>query len=162
MAATSSDVTEHVGVHERDVLPPTGKGKRGKSANIMSSLEARFQKVEVAMADERDKVQEIDQRIDGLEGGHEEFHGEIQGALNSLAESWKVQLDALKDLFQAEIAAIKEEIKEVMGNCSLSKMAITQGTISFSSSPKIDIPRPKSYNGSRNARELDNFLWSLE
>ena len=37
-------------------------------------------------------------------------------------------------------------------------MAITQGTISSSSSPKVDIPRPKSYNGSKNARELDNFL----
>ena len=79
-----------------------------------------------------------------------------------MAESWKVQLDALKDLFQAENAATKEEIKEVKGDMSLCKMAITQGTIYSSSSPKIDIPRTKSYNGSRNARELDNFLWSLE
>ena len=83
MAATSSDVTEHVGVHERDTLPPTVKGKRGKLAGIMSSLEARLQRVELAMADDRDKVEEIDQRIDGLEADHEEFHGEIQGAFNS-------------------------------------------------------------------------------
>ena len=41
-------------------------------------------------------------------------------------------------------------------------MAITQGTISSSPSPKVDIPRPKSYNGSKNAINLDNFLWSLE
>ncbi|GFZ18144.1 subtilisin-like serine endopeptidase family protein [Actinidia rufa] len=44
---------------------------------------------------------------------NEEFHREMQGILNSLAESWKAQMDALKDSLQAEIAAMKEEIKEV-------------------------------------------------
>ncbi|GFZ02073.1 hypothetical protein Acr_15g0006820 [Actinidia rufa] len=160
--ATTSDVTEHGGVQERDTLPPIGKGKRSKSADIMASLEARLQRVEFAMADNRDKVEDIDQRIDGLEGGHEEFHREMQGILNSLAESWKVQMDALKDSLQAEIAAMKEKIKEVKGDWFLCKMAVTQGTIYSSHSPKVDIPRPKSYNGSRNERELDNFLWDLD
>ncbi|GFS29830.1 hypothetical protein Acr_00g0008700 [Actinidia rufa] len=109
MAATGLDITKHVGGQERDTLPPTGKGKRGKSADIMSSLEARLQRVEIAMDDNRDKVEKIDQRIDGLE-----------------------------DSLQAEIAAIKEELKEVKGDW------------------------PKSYHGLRNTRELDNFLWSLE
>ena len=104
------------------------------------------------MVDEWNKVEEIDQRIDGLEGGHEEFHRKIQGALNSLAESCKAQLDALKDSFQAKIASMKEEIKKVKGDRSLCKMAITQDTISSFLSPKVDIPRPKSYNGSMNAR----------
>ncbi|GFY87141.1 hypothetical protein Acr_05g0007800 [Actinidia rufa] len=107
--ATTSDVTEHGGtehggIQERDTLPPIGKGKRRKSTDIMASLEARLQRVEFAMADNRDKVEEIEQRIDGLEGGHEEFHREMQGILNSLAESWKAQMDALKDSLQAEIA----------------------------------------------------------
>ncbi|GFZ03719.1 hypothetical protein Acr_16g0003430 [Actinidia rufa] len=65
--------------------------------------------------------------FDGLEGGHEEFHMEMRGVLNSLAESWKAQMDALKDSLQVEIAAIKEEIKEVKGDWSLCKMAVTQG-----------------------------------
>ncbi|GFY89329.1 hypothetical protein Acr_06g0012690 [Actinidia rufa] len=87
--ATASEVSEHGGGHERDTLPPTGKGKRGKSADIMASLEARLQRVEFAMADNRDKVEDMDQRIDGPEGGNEEFHREMQGILNSLAESWE-------------------------------------------------------------------------
>ncbi|GFS46872.1 hypothetical protein Acr_00g0104510 [Actinidia rufa] len=160
--ATTSDTIEHGGDYEGDTLPPTGKGRRGRSADIMASLEARLRRVELAMADDRDKVVDMDQRIDGLEGGHEEFHVEVRGILNSLADSWKAQMDALKDSFQAEIAAIKEEIKEVKGDWSLCKMAVTQGTLSSSPSLKVDIPRPKSYNGSRNARELDNFLWDLD
>ncbi|GFZ14973.1 hypothetical protein Acr_24g0011630 [Actinidia rufa] len=95
MATTSSDVTEHGGVHEKETLPPTGKGKRGESTDIMSSLETRLQRVELAMADNRDKA----------------------------------QLDALKDSLQAEIAAIREEIKEVKGDWSLCKMAITQAKL---------------------------------
>ena len=112
MAATGSDITKHVGGEERDTLPPTGKGKRGKSADIMFSLETRLQRLEIAMAENRDKVEKIDQHINGLEGGHEEFHGEIQAALNLLPESWKAQLDALIDSLQAEIAAIREELKK--------------------------------------------------
>ena len=107
MAATGSEVTEHVGVQERDTIPPIGKGKRSKLADIMSSLEARLQRVEIVMADDRDKVKEIDQCINGLEDEHEEFHGEMQGALNSLAEASKAQLDALKDSLRAEIAVIR-------------------------------------------------------
>ncbi|GFZ17388.1 hypothetical protein Acr_26g0006580 [Actinidia rufa] len=130
MATTESEVTEHVGVQEKDTLPPIGKGKRSKLADVMASLEARLQRVELAMADNRHKIEDLDQRIDGLEGGHEEFHREMQGILNLLAESWK--------------------------------MAVTQGTISSSHPPKVDIPRPENYNGSRNARKLDNFLWNLD
>ncbi|GFZ01988.1 hypothetical protein Acr_15g0005970 [Actinidia rufa] len=125
--ATTSDVIEHEGDYERDTFPPTGKGKRGRSADIMASLEARLRRVELAMADDWDKVVDMDQRLDGIEGGHEEFHTKIRGILNSLAESWKAQMDALKDSLQAEIAAIKEEVKEVKGDWSLCKMAVTQG-----------------------------------
>ncbi|GFY85681.1 hypothetical protein Acr_04g0004190 [Actinidia rufa] len=142
MAATGSEITEHVGVQERDTISPIGKGKRSKSADVMSSLEVRLQRVEIAMADDRDKVEEIDQRIDGLEGGHEEFHGKMQGALNSLAESWKAQLDALKDSLRPEIAAIREELKEVKGDWSLCKMVVTQGQ-STEGGPN---PSSSSYN----------------
>ncbi|GFY81510.1 hypothetical protein Acr_01g0013190 [Actinidia rufa] len=144
--ATTSDVTECGGDHERDTLPPIGKGKRGRSADIMASLEARLQRVELAMADDRDKVVDMDQRINGLEGGHEEFHMEMRGILNSLANSWKAQMDALKDSLQAEIAAIKEEIKEVKGDWSLCKMAVTQGGGDHEGEQKPSSPRHSRFN----------------
>lgn len=28
--------------------------------------------------------------------------------------------------------------------------------------PKLDIPKPITYGRSRNAREIENFLWDLE
>ncbi|GFZ18764.1 hypothetical protein Acr_27g0005030 [Actinidia rufa] len=149
--ATTSDTIEHGGDYEGDTLPPTGKGRRGRSADIMASLEARLRRVELAMADDRDKVVDMDQRIDGLEGGHEEFHVEVRGILNSLADSWKAQMDALKDSFQAEIAAIKEEIKEVKGDWSLCKMAVTQGGGDHEEEQRPSSPRHGRFNkGKRN------------
>ncbi|GFY94232.1 hypothetical protein Acr_09g0006780 [Actinidia rufa] len=117
----------------------------------MASLEARLQRVEFAMADNRDKVEDMDQRIDVLEGGNEEFHREMQGILNSLAESWKVQMDALKDSLQAKIAAMKEEIKEAKGDWSLCKMAVTQGGGDHEGEQKPSSPRHSRFNkGKRN------------
>ncbi|GFY89872.1 hypothetical protein Acr_07g0000690 [Actinidia rufa] len=103
------------------------------------------------MADDRDKVVDMDQRIDGLEGGHEEFHREMQRILNSLAESWKAQMDAFKDSLQAEIAAIKEEIKEVKGDWSLCKMVATQGGGDNEGISKPSSPRQSRFDkGRRN------------
>ncbi|GFY86747.1 cAMP-regulated phosphoprotein 19-related protein [Actinidia rufa] len=72
----------------------------------------------------------MDSRVD-----MREFHVEVRGILNSLADSWKAQLDALKDSLQAEIAAIKEEIKEVKGDWSLCKMAVGETMREFPSHP---------------------------
>ncbi|GFY82540.1 hypothetical protein Acr_02g0007800 [Actinidia rufa] len=149
--ATALEVSKHGGGHERDTLPSTGKGKRGKSADIMASLEARLQRVEFAMADNRDKVEDMDQRIDGLEGENEEFHREMQGILNSLVESWKAQMDALKDSLQAKIADMKKEIKEVKGDWSLCKMGVTQGGEDHEGEQKSSSPRHSRFNkGKRN------------
>ncbi|GFS44346.1 hypothetical protein Acr_00g0089760 [Actinidia rufa] len=93
----------------------------------------------------------LDQRIDELEGGNEEFHREMQGILNSLAESWKAQMDALKDSLQAEIAVMKEEVKEVKGDWSLCKMAVTQGGGDHEEEQKPSSPKHSRFNkGKRN------------
>jgi hypothetical protein len=58
-------------------------------------------------------------------------------------------------------------LKETKDELTLCKKAIAQsGSIALPTivvaSSKVDVPRPKAYNGSRNAKEVDNFLWSLE
>lgn len=49
---------------------------------------------------------------------------------------------------------------------SLYKRVLAQGSPSTSKArttpSKIDVPRPKSFKGSKNVKELDNFLWSME
>ena len=45
-------------------------------------------------------------------------------------------------------------------------MAVTQGAVAPAAvatpTTKVRVPEPKSYCGARNAKEIDNFIWSLE
>ncbi|GFZ06587.1 hypothetical protein Acr_18g0007570 [Actinidia rufa] len=54
----------------------------------------------------------------------------------------------------------------ILKSCSLGPSTVElrqwEGTFSPIVAPRIDVPRPKSFHGARNARELDNFLWNLE
>uniref|UniRef100_A0A803PL58 Uncharacterized protein n=1 Tax=Cannabis sativa TaxID=3483 RepID=A0A803PL58_CANSA len=52
----------------------------------------------------------------------------------------------------ADVAVIKREITNLL-----------QGTESYSAhSSKIKVPKPKAFNGSRNLKELEDFLWDVE
>ena len=114
----------------------------------------------------------VDQRIDELERESEELREEMQGALNQALSRCLDQVKTLEETLHCEVVTLKEELewvsnelKETKDELVLCKKAIAQGgsialpTVVASS--KVDVPKPKAYNGSRNA-EVDNFLWSLE
>ena len=54
-----------------------------------------------------------------------------------------------------ELAELKERIDQ--HDVTLA----TRGMVSHPFMAK-DVPKPKPYKGSRNAREIDNFLWNME
>lgn len=63
-----------------------------------------------------------------------------------------------------ELCARVKQLEEELVVC---KRAIAQGAsvatpATTLSSSKIDVPRPKPYNRSRNAKEIDNYFWGLE
>ncbi|RCU34640.1 hypothetical protein DVA81_19180, partial [Acinetobacter baumannii] len=74
---------------------------------------------------------------------------------------------------QAEVVSLREELERVSNELLetkeelvICKKAVAQGGSialpTMVATPKIDVPKPKPYRGSRNAKEVDNFLWSLE
>ena len=158
-----ASVDKMVNTSESALLARDGsKQRREKSRDVMASLEARLAKIELFMADGKDKFEDVDQGMAELQSGRDELRENMLGALNAFANSLRGEFDSFKDSLLAEVAAIREEVKEVKGDWSLCKMAVTQGTVATRASPRIDVPKPKSYAGSRNAREIDNFLWGIE
>ncbi|GFS36763.1 hypothetical protein Acr_00g0047900 [Actinidia rufa] len=147
---------------EREWNPASGKGRKDKTRFVMTSFEARLAKVELAVVDGQDNFEELSQSIEGLEGEGAELRGEMQAAFNYVVEELRKYIDSKYDLIHAELAVIREEMKEMKGKVSLCKAVVAQGTFSSIIAPKVDVPRPKSFHGSRNARDLDNFLWNLE
>ena len=55
---------------------------------------------------------------------------------------------------RAEVAQLKEELRA----CRMANGGIP----TFLPTPKWEVPKPKTFGGSRDVREIDNFLWGLE
>ncbi|XP_012831339.1 PREDICTED: uncharacterized protein LOC105952342 [Erythranthe guttata] len=45
---------------------------------------------------------------------------------------------------------------------ALCKKAAANGSVSVTSSPRVDCPKPTGFNGVRDAKEVENFLWRME
>ena len=74
-------------------------------------------------------------------------------------------MDALTqkdESFEAMMVAMKEEMEELKRELMACKTAIRGGVLAMTSSPPVDMPKPKEFKGARSAKEVDNFLWGME
>ncbi|KAL3499013.1 hypothetical protein ACH5RR_041745 [Cinchona calisaya] len=170
MAGTSSDVT-----HEE--IPQTKKDRKGRepSRDVLTAAIARVEKLESAMAETRDAVEDAVVRIDGVESKDEDLRGEMQGALNAVAdglaqrsESLEAELVSIKEEIAAmraeqdQVATMREEFEALKTELIALRGAVAGGTVMLQPTPRSDAPKPKEFNGHREAKEVDNFLWSME
>jgi hypothetical protein len=149
--AGSSETT-----HEEQMVKQAKRG-RSRSREALADAETRLAKVELAIVDGEERFEGVEQRIEGLEKRGEELREEMQGAVNQSHDDCLRQVKTVEDTLKAEIIMLKEEL-------AICKRAIAQmGSNEVSPTPsKVDVPKPKFYKGTRNARELENFLWGME
>ena len=81
----------------------------------------------------------------------------MQATLNSVVEELRKYIDSKYDLVHVELAAIREEVKEMKGEVSLYKAVVAQGTLSSIVAPKVDVPR-----ASMGLEMLENLIISYE
>ncbi|KAL3501245.1 hypothetical protein ACH5RR_035694 [Cinchona calisaya] len=170
MAGTSSDVT-----HEE--IPQTKKDRKGRepSRDVLTAAIARVEKLELAMAETRDAVEDAVVRIDGVESRDEDLRGEMPGALNAMAdglaqrsESLEAELVSIKDEIAAirteqdQVTTIRKEFEALKAELIALRGAVANGTVMLQPTPRADTPKPKEFNGHREAKVVDNFLWSME
>lgn len=68
----------------------------------------------------------------------------------------KLEMQSLMDDFKGALQSYGEDI-------AVLKKAVLQGSLSGPEAPsKVRVPEPKGFNGNRNAKELENFLWDME
>ncbi|XP_028794242.1 uncharacterized protein LOC114749870 [Neltuma alba] len=142
------------------------KAQRSSSRETMEGFETRLAKVELAIADGEEKFEEMGQSMD-------EFREEMQAAMNKVLAQCLDNTKAMEESHRDEVSSIREELGRVSRKLEsaeeeliLCKKALAQESPSTSdvrtTSSKVDVPRPKAFKGTRNAKELDNFLWSME
>ncbi|KAF2322418.1 hypothetical protein GH714_016832 [Hevea brasiliensis] len=132
---------------------------------------------------------ELDGRMEELQG---DMQGALNTAIDKLAsegeslclsqmgeyaalrdenKSLKEQLDKVVEengYLRRELDQAMGKLKQVEQQVSLVAMAVARGGVAIASGASlvipshVEVPKPSVYSGVRNAKEIDNFLWSLE
>ena len=69
----------------------------------------------------------------------------------------------LKSDMQSLMNDFKEALQSYGKDITVLKKVVLQGSSSGPEAPpKVRVPDPKGFNGNRNAKELENFLWDME
>ncbi|KAM2040023.1 hypothetical protein ACFX1T_013414 [Malus domestica] len=148
----------------------------------METMEERLEKVERTILEfdtrldedvvDKEEIQTmVDNGKDELRGLVEGLRDELLGALNTMADKMRREVQVHLDNIEARFVALQEEIKdtrELKGDVAFCKEAVVKQFVQGSREIKaldskvIDSFKPKSYNGKREAKELDTFMWNVE
>ncbi|RVW47738.1 hypothetical protein CK203_103373 [Vitis vinifera] len=83
-------------------------------------------------------------------------------------------LEIHNQFFEEKVAGLKAEFQSLMDDfkgtpqsygedIAVLKKTVLQGCSSSSKAPpKVRVPEPKGFNGNRNVKEFENFLWDME
>ncbi|KAJ0099732.1 hypothetical protein Patl1_19989 [Pistacia atlantica] len=128
-------------------------------------MEARVMRNEVNVAEVKEHLDVLDQKMDDVEGMVEtmgEFRQHVADKHQVFEEFQVVVLDSLRTL-QAQVEELRSGLEESKGDWAFCKRAVANGVVTNAAPPaRVEVPRPRKYGGKRDAQELENFLWSME
>ena len=147
--ATASDVS-NLGAEEQEVrgrIVTRGKSKRGSSREVVSNMDSRLARVELAIGEMRDQLEDTDERIKELDSRGEELKEEMQGALNESLDAVTQSVDAVTQkntALEAMVVALREEMAELKRELSSCKVAIGGGVLAAAPTHRMDVPNRRS------------------
>ncbi|MBA0574972.1 hypothetical protein Golob_000058 [Gossypium lobatum] len=130
--------------------------KASLSRDILSALEDRVVTVEDSVGDINERIDDVDDRIHyGLQYMQEQLKVYVSDNVE--------QLTGRDDAIEAMVATLKGEITELKVELTNYKATLGNGGLApVTPKPNIDVPKPKEFNRTRSARDVDNFLWGIE
>ncbi|KAL4273822.1 hypothetical protein GQ457_13G014600 [Hibiscus cannabinus] len=63
---------------------------------------------------------------------------------------------------KSEMMVVKKKVEELRGELRVYKTTVTNGVMFGTPSTPIDNQKPKEFKGSRNAQDIENYIWELE
>lgn len=97
--------------------------------------------------------------IDEVKGSHEELredHDALKGDLKVLED--KV-MNAIQ-VMQTQVNKLGADLERVMRATSREASPPSVGTMAMA--PRTDLPKPREFDGKRDAKELEDFIWRME
>ena len=160
-------IVEQVRGRDVDPVAPKGRGKKDKSRDPMASLEGRVTRLEVAMADTKEGVDLMDQSmekaVEDLKEQIQDLQEGMQGSpvpVVSHEEFMKV-IDMLSSL-ESRVEVLTKHEEELRQEVAIYKTALSTRVMATHEAPSMEVPKPHTFSGNWDAKELDNYLWHME
>lgn len=154
------------GAHDITVEPSAAGAKERVAAidvrlerveNAVEEIDARLEEDVARRGDLADVVRQAD-----LATMMEELREQMHGALNVMADTIQKMVQEKLDHVMAGFTVLQEEVKEMKGDWALCKEAALRGSHGPRDLKIVDSFKPKPFDGKREAKELDTFLWNME
>lgn len=154
-------------------------GRLAKVELAMGDLVDSMGVAEQGIAELKSGMSTLEQGIDGIDSRVQvvelgvgaaatEAKEVVQLLVNEVADSIRAELAQLKENITGQLQAIKEQIDSVRGDLNSCKADVTlckvavAGGATIREGPRMKVPEPSRYEGKRDPKALDNFLWSVE
>ena len=160
-------IVEQVRGRDVDPVAPKGRGKKDKSLDHIASLEGRVTRLEVAMADTKEGVdlmeQSMEKAVEDLKVQIQDLQEGMQGSpvpVVSHEEFMKV-IDMLSSL-ESRVEVLTKHEEELRQEVTIYNTALSSWVMATHEAPRVDVPKPHTFSGQWDAKELDNYLWHIE
>ena len=155
-------------VRGRDLDPPAkGRGKKDKSRDPLTSLDSRVTQLEIAMADTKEGVdlmeQSMEKAVEDLKVHIQDLQEGMHGSpvpVVSYEEFMRV-LDMLASL-ESRVEVLTKHEEELRKKVAIYEAALSARVMATHEAPRVEVPKPHTFTGKRDAKELDNYLWHME
>ncbi|KAL4576291.1 hypothetical protein LXL04_012383 [Taraxacum kok-saghyz] len=126
------------------------KKKRDQSLDLVTNLENKLGKVRVDVGELLDWKEIVDQFVVDMN----DTSDGLKNAIGVMKEEVLEMINTLRSEFHEKLGALEAEVK-------LCKAALAGGA-GRQIVPRVEAPKPTKYEGKRDPKALDEYLWSVE
>ncbi|RVW46130.1 hypothetical protein CK203_076183 [Vitis vinifera] len=69
---------------------------------------------------------------------------------------------SVESMMEALAARMNARDQEIRQELAIYKTAVSARVMATHEAPRVEVPKPHTFSGKRDAKELDNFLWHME
>ena len=150
---------------------PSTQGRNDKSRDAISSLEGRIVRLELGVADTKEGMdlleQSMEKVVEDLKVQIQDLQEGIQSSLvhaMSHEEFMTFQDKVLSVLasLESRVEFLTKHEEELRQEVAIYKTTLSAQVMATHEAPRVEVPKPHTFSGQRDAKELDNFLWHME
>ena len=134
---------------------PSTRGRKDKSRDAISNLEGRFVRLELGVADAKEGM-------DLLEKSMVKVVEDLKVKIQNLKEGMQDKVLSMLASLESRVEVLTKHDEELRHEVAIYKTALSAQVIATHEAPRVEVPKPHTFSGQRDAKELDNFLWHME